>query len=213
MVMDRFNNIVNHLFDKEKIDGGINWANYQTFSPLNHNKGRNTDLRIEKYKLYNYLKDTDEVLDIGCNTGFIDLTIADKVKNVLGIEYEQKLVNIANQVKDYMEIKNVEFQQADFNKFETDKKFDFIFSFAVHHWIGMDLDLYGEKIYNLLKQNGRVIFETQNINDLNFDTDYEIKIERFVKNRFKIIRGDFLYQKEATGGANLDRYFCILEKI
>ncbi|MDR2527221.1 MAG: methyltransferase domain-containing protein [Rickettsiales bacterium] len=210
--LKKFNEFIPKLFNNNS-----SWEQYQSYSLLNFDKGKDTDERLKQYDLCNYLKKDDEILDIGCNTGFIDLTISNKVKNILGIEFEQNLVDIGNKVKDFVEIKNVEFRQADFNKFEIDKKFDFIFSFAVHHWIGMDLDAYGEKIYNLLKEKGKVIFETRNIEDLRSDFDYEDKIQKFIKNRFKIIKGDFLtvtgkyYSREVN--FNFNRYFWILEKI
>jgi tRNA1(Val) A37 N6-methylase TrmN6 len=43
-------------------------------------------------------KDTD-ILDIGCNAGFISLTAAKKAKSVLGLESEPELTNIANGAK------------------------------------------------------------------------------------------------------------------
>ena len=68
------------------------------------------------------------VLDIGCNCGFFDLFLSDKVNNIVGVEYNNSLIQIANIVKQYENIDNVEFICEDFNKFKCDKKFDIIFA-------------------------------------------------------------------------------------
>ena len=124
-------------------------------------KGRRpTDLRIREYGLDSIVAGK-RVLDIGCNTGFLDIALTDKAKYITGIEYNQKLVDIANIVKDKMGLTNVTFAQGDFNKYVAPDKFDVIFSFAVHMWIGMDPDAYVEKLLGLLDEHGYIIFESQ----------------------------------------------------
>ena len=53
---------------------------YQSYDELNVEGQRNTERRIIEYELKKHLQETDSVLDIGCNCGFIDLQISYFIK-------------------------------------------------------------------------------------------------------------------------------------
>lgn len=105
------------------------------------------------------------VLDICANDGFIDLEISSEVNSVLGIEYNEKLVEIAHLAKDILKIDNVDFVCDDYNHWKTvnRRKFDIIFSFAIHIWIGTTPEEYARDIYKMLNNNGVFFFESQTL--------------------------------------------------
>ena len=96
---------------------------YQSFNQLNIRGQRPTNYRIEKYNLSKYIDKNKTILDIGNNVGFFDLTIANKVKSITGIEYNESLSFIANLTKKFLDVKNVNFINGDFNKITLQKKF------------------------------------------------------------------------------------------
>lgn len=153
---------------------------YQSFPRIKLEGERPTDIRIEKYDLKRYLSKRVDVLDIGANDGFIDMEISSEVNSVLGVEYNEKLVEIACTAKDILKIDNVDFVCDDYNHWKTinHKKFDIIFSFAIHIWIGRTPEEYANDIYQMLNNNGVFFFESQTLeNDIKY-IDYCREFER-----------------------------------
>lgn len=124
--------------------------------------GRSTENRIEEYELRTILKAGDDVLDIGCNTGFLDIEVAGLVHSVTGVEYDKNLVRVAELVQDYLNISNCCFYSGDFREWykQSDKVYDVIFSFAVHHWLNLSPQEYVAILDHLLKEEGYICFES-----------------------------------------------------
>ncbi len=49
--------------------------------------------------IYNFIENDSSVLDVGCGTGALVFYIAEKCKQVIGIELSLKLLHFANQEK------------------------------------------------------------------------------------------------------------------
>ena len=163
---------------------------YQSFEELGINGQRPTEKRFEIYKLNEYLRPTDNALDIGCNCGFFPLYLSRFLNRVDGIEINPSLIKIANLVKGIINANNCYFHLADFNSYNTDMKYDLILSLAVHHWINMPIGIYGQRLYSMLNDDGMVLFESQNINTI--DADFDDKVQEFAKDKFIIeYRGSF----------------------
>ena len=71
---------------------------------------------VEKYHSYNYLikylNAESNVLDFGCATGTLALSLADKAKNIHGIDLSSKMIQIAQQRKEEIKIDNITFFQS-----------------------------------------------------------------------------------------------------
>jgi 2-polyprenyl-3-methyl-5-hydroxy-6-metoxy-1,4-benzoquinol methylase len=126
-----------------------------------------------------------DVLDIGSNCGFLSLKAARKVNSVTGIEISETLILISRVTKRKLKINNAEFIRGDFSKIKFDKKFDFIFSFAVHYWVGLSTKHYAEKLKSLLNPNGIVLIESQDIEK--FDADWDEKISTILSVGFEAL--------------------------
>ncbi len=164
---------------------------------------------VERYKIYGldkHLTGDLSVLDIGCNCGFFTLLIASKVKSAVGVEISQTLVDIAQVTQVYLGRENVHFLQGNFNSIKLDHKFDFICSFAVHHWLGADMRKYGKRLHNLLNPQGKVLLESQNINDQ--DLDWEEKLAKFRQAGFKEVQSG-----ELKDDGVIERCFSVLQKV
>jgi len=86
------------------------------------------------------------------------------------------------------------------------QKFDFICSFAVHYWLGADIEQYALKLKALLKPEGMVLFESQDIDRV--DSDWDDKLKKFMSKGFTEIESGFL-----KDDGKIDRRFSILKKI
>ena len=161
---------------------------YQSLETIGLEGQRPTLYRTLKYHLREICTNEKTVLDIGCNTGFIDMTISPYVKYVTGVEYDKVLADIANEVKQYLKVENCSFINNSFQKWIEDnakQKYDVIFSFAVHHWIGLEADEYVECLDKLLNVDGYICFESHIITD---DDGYFKCIKCFEKRQYSIIR-------------------------
>ena len=70
------------------------------------------------------------VLELGSGNGIISIMLAENRKNwfVIGIEIQDRLVNLANANKKKLNLSNVQFLEADLNRFVSLEKFDLIVS-------------------------------------------------------------------------------------
>lgn len=175
------------------------WINYQSFPMLGINGTRQTDIRIKQYGLKDLLNKSMDVLDIGCNIGFMDMEIAYLVRNVTGIEYIQEVSRFSKKVANKLNIQNVTFISADFKEWKnlSHRKYDMIFSFAVYHWIDLSPHENALKIASLIKPGGFVIFEGHNIADT-ICNDYNYYIDAFINNGFWSIKSDYIMDDGVT---------------
>ena len=70
-------------------------------------------------------------------------------------------------LKNHEKINNVNFLNIDYKKFNINKKYDIIFSFAVHLWIWLEFNDYLKTIYSKLNEWWIVIIESHINNQLN----------------------------------------------
>lgn len=159
---------------------------YQSFPRLGIEGQRPTDIRIQEYKMNDVLLDNMDVLDIGCNIGFLDLSIADKVGSVTGIDNNECLIDIAQNVASMLNIENATFSSGDFKEWikNNNAKYDAIFSFAVHYWIGMKPRDYARVVSELNREGGYLFFESQDIEKV--DNDFDEYIDGFKDEGYQI---------------------------
>lgn len=138
---------------------------YQSFEQIGLTGTRPTLYRVEKYGIKDFLDKNQDVLDIGCNTGFLDMEIASLVQTVTGVEYDKSLVDVANCVKERVAVDNCTFINSDFHDWYRGNKktYNVIFSFAIHHWLNLTPEEYVKKIDNLLKEEGYLCFESHDM--------------------------------------------------
>lgn len=164
---------------------------YQSMESIGLEGQRPTLYRIYKYGLLDMLKEDYEVLDIGCNTGFIDLMIAPNIKSITGIEYDSFLVKVSQMVKNELKDNKCEFINIDFNNWiiTNTRTYDVVFSFAIHHWLDIRPEKYVNILDNLLKKDGYIVFESH-INGT--DKEYEKCCELLDKLNFKCIKNELI---------------------
>lgn len=135
---------------------------YQSLPVLGIEGTRPTDVRLSIYGLSEIVYGK-KVVDIGCNVAFLDIALADKAKSIYGIEYSNSLVEIANEVIDYLDISNIIVEQGDFLSWSTQEMYDVILLFAVHGWLGCSAEYGAKKIASMVEKDGTIVFESQDL--------------------------------------------------
>lgn len=104
---------------------------YQSFRPIHITGLRDTIGRVEAMDLRKHLAGKT-VLEIGCNTGFLALSVADVAERIDGFDINPFLIEIARVVAEYMGTENVDFQTSRFEDWTTQKRYEVVLSFANH---------------------------------------------------------------------------------
>ena len=206
-----------HLEDQSKNYDGFIYAQkngyYQGFEEIKIDGCRPTEKRFERYGIESYLSKDKKALDIGSNCGFFTLFVSKYVSNIDGVELNSYLVDIGEEVKNYLEIKNLEFFKSSFEEFNKNETYDVIFSLANDETIDGNTKFtfkeYIEKIIKLIKNNGYLMFET-----VSTDT-YEPRIFlpklEFLKKYFEVIE-DKMVKSEYPINVP-ERRFLVLKKL
>ena len=111
-----------------------------------------------------FVKDGDQVLDLGCGNGKLRLLFKDVKLNYTGVDQAQKLLDIAQNRQDF-KLENQKFIQANVAKLPLpDNSFDVVFFIAVfHHLPGRDLrEQTVQEIKRVLKPGGILIMTNWN---------------------------------------------------
>jgi 2-polyprenyl-3-methyl-5-hydroxy-6-metoxy-1,4-benzoquinol methylase len=136
---------------------------YQSFKPAGIRGLRNTEERAEIMDLKNLVAGK-RVLDIGCNSGFIALTIADAAQSVVGFDINSFHVRVGSTVAAHLGIENVHLHTSAFEDWDSDERFEVVFSFANHSTYDQqthqDVETYFRKCEALLEEGGLLVFES-----------------------------------------------------
>lgn len=149
---------------------------YQSYPALGIEGKRDTTERMQAYQMENYLTKEDTLLDIGCNCGFFDISVAPLVKNIKGVDVDDGLIGMAEYVRKKLGIHNASFHCRDVFQNPLNEKFDAVCIFAVHLPILMHSDMseadFIFKVLDLLKDNGTLFFESHSYLPKQDDTLY-----------------------------------------
>ncbi len=145
---------------------------YQSLEQIGIYGTRPTLYRINRYGLNSLLKTYMKVLDIGCNCGFFDLQLSAQVNEIVGIEYDKTLWEIAKKTQEYLKVKNCCFKKIDFKEWYKNNinQYDFILSLAIHSWLNISSSEYVEMLDKILRDGGYICFESHEYDsDLMFE--------------------------------------------
>jgi SAM-dependent methyltransferase len=186
-----FENMASHLERQQKewksplIYAGGKY--YQSLAEAGIEGMRNTEQRFVDYELGKYLDSQKEVLDIGGNTGFFSIYVSQFAKGCDVVEINPFFCEIGREVARFL-ARDVRFHPMEFEAFQTDKKYDLVFSFAADEVADglstLKFEKYIEKILFLLKDKGLICFESQ-AEDIFYDK-FSPKLE-YLKQKFDTV--------------------------
>ncbi len=163
---------------------------YQSCDELLIKGQRPTGLRFQTYGLKDLLTADDHVLDIGCNDGFFALEVSKHVRHVDGFDISQKFINVAKSAKSCLGITNCDFYVSEFSGFAPPRLYDVVLSFAVHHWIGMPMRQYAERLKAMVRAGGHVLLESQDL--ATHDANWDDRLAQFMSAGFEKVGGGTL---------------------
>ena len=185
---------------------------YQGLDKINIKGSRSTEKRFNEYNIGSLFSKNKNVLDIGSNCGFVSLYTSEFVKSVTGVEINPFLVKISNDTKEFLNIQNVKFVCSTFEEYNTEEKFDIVYSFANDSTIDdnttFNFEEYVQKILFLLSSGGLLIFESQAL-DVLVPNKFQLKLE--ILEKYFIISEKRKVSSEYPTNVP-ERIFLVLEK-
>lgn len=168
---------------------------YQGWDAIGIRGIRETNQRFKDYDLSSLLTAKMNVLDIGCNNGFLALKVAQSSGHVDAIEFNPFLVAIGRDVQKFLGIENIDFIVGDFAQFNPDKRYDLIMSLANHQTGDANLNLafrnHMERLWALLNDEGLVVLESH-ISEAR-DPDFWVQMKE-LGDIFSIVRESIISQ-------------------
>jgi uncharacterized protein len=127
----------NKRADKFMLGQSLSATNLEENSELQKIK-----LNLERKKIQSVIniKSTDICLDLGCGLGYWTEFISQKSKKVMGVDYSQKMIKIAQNNARKKDIQNVEYICSDASEYSNENVFDFIFISGLLLYLS-DLDM------------------------------------------------------------------------
>jgi len=101
----------------------------------------NRENKVEEFLNKGIISDVSTVLDIGCGTGQLAITLAKSVKEVVALDYSEKMLLYARENAKKAGVRNIRFIQTDWKTIEFDESFDFVMA-SMSPAINEPADLY-----------------------------------------------------------------------
>tara|TARA_B100000886_G_C20400296_1_gene482246 strand:- start:898 stop:1590 length:693 start_codon:yes stop_codon:yes gene_type:complete len=139
---------------------------YQSLEKINLSGLRSSKDRLENYNIDSFIIDAN-ILDIGCNSGFLIFQLNEIYSKIVGIDHNKALIEMGDMTKDYLSKDKISLIHGDFMKYNFKQKFDVIFSFANHTTYDKgikDAKKYFQKCTDLLQKRGFLVVESHHPN-------------------------------------------------
>jgi Methionyl-tRNA formyltransferase len=172
---------------------------YQSSTELGITGLRDTSARVDAFGLRDLVRGRS-VLEIGSNSGFLSIAIANAAARVVAFEINPYLVRAGEIGAASLGIENIEFLVSSFEDFDDrGERFDDVLSFANHHTYDgnthQGLEEYFDRCHAALAPGGRLIFESHPpaLEGRDFARTVDIIERRFVIDRSEVHQyGSFL---------------------
>lgn len=139
---------------------------------------RGTEERFDAYGMSALIDNTDHVLDLGCNAGFMAIYASFRTGcTATGIDINPYMIEVGKTVSDYLRVSRlVDLQAVRIQDFRVEQKYSVVFSFATH-WTDdenyrVPIRKHFELLASLLTPGGKLFFETHS-NDVGDPEFYE----------------------------------------
>ncbi|MGE0631059.1 MAG: class I SAM-dependent methyltransferase [Pseudobdellovibrionaceae bacterium] len=171
---------------------------------------RNTESRFDQMQLHKYLQGK-KAFDIGCNSGFLTLLMAESAQSIVGIDINPYLIEMAQTTADFFQLKNIQFSVLSFENYQPVPEYDVVLSFANHSTFDkntkQDLESYFKKCQTLVGLNGILLFESHPPQLENAEAlEKTISV---IEKYFKILE-----RRELTGGfLDANRTFVVAQSV
>ncbi len=136
---------------------------YQSLASIGVTGMRDTTARVEAMNLRAHVSGK-RVLDIGCNSGFVALSIASAADQVTAFDVNPHLIAVARDAAEYLGLGNTDFSACSFEDFTARSPFEAVLSFANHSTYDgntrQTIEQYFQRCGDLLAPGGLLLFES-----------------------------------------------------
>lgn len=180
---------------------------YQSYDEIGISGQRPTQERLKIYNILKYLKQEFNILDIGCNCGFLDMQLSKYVNSITGIEYNASLVSVGNSMKELVNTENVKFVNQDFKLYNTEDQYDVIFLFSIIGWLNMDCNTLVDKLIRMNSRYGYMLIESHNVEDESRYSLYKNVVDKIKSYNYTVVENGLIYDDK-----RIRREFVILHR-
>ena len=184
---------------------------YQAFEPLYLPGTRPSIQRLDTYRIRHHLAPGGRALDIGCNHGYLLLGLADHLSQGEGFEISRACVEIGQTAAAHLGKHHIQLRQQTFEDFlkEKPERFNLVIACAVHRWIKMPLEKFGEILRELTLPDGIVLVESQGVRSPDrVEPDFGAKLNELCRSGFERVEEGTL----CDDGLN-KREFALLRRL
>lgn len=163
---------------------------YQSLEAIDLPGTRPTGERLRAYQLAKHLPPGARALDIGCNHGFLLLGLAEQLASAVGFDISRTCIEVGQEVADYLGAGHIQLQPQTFDEFLANpcEPFDLVIACAVHRWIGMPLEQFGQTLTGLTRPGGLVLIESQGRRDpAKIEEDFPEKLQVVIRTGFEVV--------------------------
>lgn len=181
---------------------------YQGLDKIGLTGKRSAEKRFKIYQLDKYISKDMEVLETGCNCGFLSWLMADHARHVDAFDVDKNYIQLGSMLKQEYNTENLKYYTSRFEEFCTAKKYDFIVSCAVYGWVPIPFAAFVERLDGWLKPGGILLFESHEL-----IVHPEWKQQRaFLADRYELLHADYIDDVDHAFYASEYREFLILRK-
>ena len=114
--------------------------------------------RVKEYGILDYVNKDSAVLDLGCNRGYFGVHLSPNISHYVGIDSDKFQLQYGINECLRKGITNVNYSNTNYYLSMTDK-YDIIFCFAFHIYVGVSMAGFAKHLINILNPNGHLFLE------------------------------------------------------
>jgi SAM-dependent methyltransferase len=181
---------------------------YQGYEKLGLLGKRPSEKRFAAYGLAQFIDERMNVLEMGCNNGFLSLEISERVRSVTAFDVDTAYVAIGTMVGAYLGRKNCDFRVSSVESFSDDRIYDCVVACAVHGWVSISFSQFIAKIMQFLRPGGVLLLESH---ELDCHPEWAEQ-KRFLLGHFDVLRSGLIDDVDEGMYASEMREYLVLRR-
>jgi len=181
---------------------------YQGFERLGLLGKRPTERRFAAYGLGQFIDGGMDVLEMGCNDGFLSIAVAERARSVTAFDVDAAYVAIGKMVSAHLGRTNCDFRVSSVEQFHDPRTFDAVVACAVHGWVSISFQQFVAKILGFLKPGGVLLLESH---ELDCHPEWAEQ-RRFLLGHFDVLRSGLIDDVDDEMYASEMREYLVLRR-
>jgi SAM-dependent methyltransferase len=136
---------------------------YQGLRRIGLTGKRETERRFSLYRLGHYLTADMDVLEAGCNCGFLSWLAARRVKHVDAFDAQAGYIQLGSMLKEEYGTDNLSYFVSRFEAFAPTRRYDAIICCALYGWVPLPFAAFIERLDQWLNPGGILLFESHEL--------------------------------------------------